>query len=127
MTTPTAPADDITLPADQLPLIASTSPERIWLDVGEEAATHHTETRFRDLHEVTWSEGNASGYGVEYVRADRASPSRAAVQPAHSSLVADILKDCCECERPNHWDVETVELRVSDLTMILERHIEGKE
>jgi len=44
-----------------------------------------------------------------------------------TTLVADILKDCCECERPYHWDVETVELRVSDLTMILERHIEGKE
>ena len=43
------------------------------------------------------------------------------------NLVANILKDCCECERPNHWDVETVELRVSDLTMILQRHIEGKE
>lgn len=93
-----APADDIALPADQLPLIASTSPERIWLDVGEEAATHHTETRFRDLHEVTWSEDNASGYGIEYVRANRASPSRAAV-PA---TVYVEVRECSECQ---HVDI----------------------
>lgn len=64
--------------------------------------------------------------GDEYLRSGSSWNTRAALShPA--TLVADILKDCCECERPSHWDVETVELRVSDLTVILERHIEGKE
>lgn len=34
-----------------------------------------------------------------------------------------ILRDCCECDRPEKYDVDTVELRVSDLRLILERHI----
>lgn len=34
-----------------------------------------------------------------------------------------ILRDCCECDRPEKYDVDTVELRVSDLRGILESHL----
>lgn len=34
-----------------------------------------------------------------------------------------IIRSCCECDRPEKYDVDTVELRVSDLRGILESHL----
>ena len=71
MTTPT-PAD-IELPA--LPdSIVSTAPDRIWLDIGEAKDFIKPDDTFTTLMacEATWSEDNATGCGIEYVRADRA-------------------------------------------------------
>ena len=40
-----------------------------------------------------------------------------------NDLINDIIRDACECERPEKHDTDTVELRVSDLRLILERHL----
>lgn len=108
MTNP-APADDITLP-DQTEVA-----RQLWSVLREIEDRCDEELEDIENSHVVWQLANVAIGAV------------GAPRPAPASLVADILKDCCECERPNHWDVETVELRVSDLTMILERHIEGKE
>lgn len=109
--TPNAPADDIALPAPKADVRA--------------AMLHAHDV----LHSARAMLPESDAGHAEIGAAMRALREAAGKVPCatSASLVADILKDCCECERPNHWDVETVELRVSDLTMILERHIEGKE
>ena len=58
--------------------VVSTAPDRIWLDLGFDPQDE-AEISFRELHDVTWSEDNASGNGIEYVRADTTPP---AAQPA---------------------------------------------
>lgn len=50
--------------------VATTAPERIFLDIGFDPTD---EISFKELSDVTWSEDNASGHGVEYVRKDRAA------------------------------------------------------
>ena len=52
--------------------VVSTAPERIWLDLGFDASDEY-EISFNDLVDVTWSHDNATGYGIEYVRADIAA------------------------------------------------------
>jgi len=47
--------------------VVSTAPDRIWLDLGFDPQDE-TEVLFGELHDVTWSADNASGYGIEYVR-----------------------------------------------------------
>jgi transglutaminase-like putative cysteine protease len=54
--------------------VVSTAPKRIWLDLGFDP--HEDEISFHELHEVTWSENNATGYGIEYVRVDTTPPYR---------------------------------------------------
>jgi hypothetical protein len=49
--------------------IAATAPDHIWLDLGEEAHLVEEGTTFKDLGGVTWSEDNATGQGIKYVRA----------------------------------------------------------
>lgn len=49
--------------------IAATAPDHIWLDLGEEAHLVEERTTFKDLGGVTWSEDNATGQGIKYVRA----------------------------------------------------------
>ena len=52
-----------------------TAPKRVWLDLGEPDMREldvFTGMNFRDLQEVTWSEDNATGWGIPYVRADLA-------------------------------------------------------
>lgn len=49
-------------------LIAS-APDHIWLDLGEEAHLITEGDTFKDLGGVTWSEDNATGCGIKYVRA----------------------------------------------------------
>ncbi|PLC06358.1 hypothetical protein CY658_04815 [Variovorax sp. RO1] len=58
-------------------LIAS-APDHIWLDLGENLESLSDDATFRDLREVTWSEDNASGWGIPYVRSDLTSSPEAA-------------------------------------------------
>jgi hypothetical protein len=60
--------------------VVSTAPERIWLDLGFDPEFEN-EVSFGDLFDVTWSRDNATGNGIEYLRADLAPPPR---QPEES-------------------------------------------
>ena len=55
--------------------VVSTAPERIWLDLGFYPEVED-EISFDDLFEATWSHDNATGNGIEYVRADLAPASK---------------------------------------------------
>ena len=57
------------------PLAITSAPERIWLDFGFNPCEN--DVHFSHLHDLTWSQNNATGDGIEYVRADLA---------AHNSL-----------------------------------------
>lgn len=61
--------------------ILDTAPERIWLDLGDEMHLIDPDTKFRDIGEVTWSHDNATGHGIEYVRAS--------LSPVHGGAVPD--------------------------------------
>ena len=52
--------------------VVSTAPKRIWLDLGFDPSDED-EISFNDLVDATWSHDNATGYGIEYVRADIAA------------------------------------------------------
>lgn len=68
-----------------LPLVIASAPEHIYLDLGELAHLIDPDTRFSDLADVTWSEDNATGHGIKYVRADvaasPAAPAPCATEP----------------------------------------------
>lgn len=54
----------------------TTAPKRIYLDIGDQEALDRVRSGdlpWESLREVTWSEDNASGFGVAYVREDQAS------------------------------------------------------
>lgn len=54
------------------------------MDLGEPDAREmdaYTVSNFRDIGEVTWSEDDASGWGVPYVRADLAALTSAPAVP----------------------------------------------
>ena len=63
-----------------LPLVIASAPEHIYLDLGELAHLIEPDTRFSDLADVTWSEDNATGHGIRYVR-DEGPASPAAPAP----------------------------------------------
>ena len=71
--TPAAPA------AAMEPLAVRTAPKRIWLNLGDDADGNWD---FEDLEEVTWSANNATGYGIEYVRAALSTQPAAEINPA---------------------------------------------
>lgn len=52
--------------------VIATAPNRIWLDLGFDPADE--DITFDQLFEATWSQDNATGWGIEYVRADLAAP-----------------------------------------------------
>lgn len=52
-----------------VPLVISSAPKEIWLDLGFDPAVEGN-VHFSTLTEVTWSEDNATGHGVRYVQAD---------------------------------------------------------
>ena len=52
-----------------LPLAITSAPERIWLDLGFNP--YEEDAHFSNLHDLTWSKDNATGDGIEYIRADR--------------------------------------------------------
>lgn len=55
-----------------LPDIIASAPKRIYLDIGDALPPIAT---FKDIvADVTWSADNATGHGIEYVRADLVSP-----------------------------------------------------
>lgn len=56
--------------AEQVPDVVKSAPARIYLDIGERLDLVHE--RFDQLEGVTWSEDNATGDGIPYVRADLA-------------------------------------------------------
>jgi hypothetical protein len=78
------------------PEFEKTFPDQIWLDVGDDArfGMLPPET-FRDLVDVTWSEDNATGFGVKYVRADLTAPTRA----AYRTEMGDAAERYCESFR----------------------------
>ena len=55
--------------------VVSTAPDKIWLDLGFDPQDE-AEIIFDDLHDVTWSADNASGNGIEYVRATQPAAQR---------------------------------------------------
>jgi hypothetical protein len=61
--------------AEPVAKVVSTAPDRIWLDLGFDPQDEY-EIIFHELHDVTWSQDNASGNGIEYVRADTTPPQR---------------------------------------------------
>lgn len=64
----------------RLPLAITSAPDRIFLDLG--CNPYEEDAHFSEFHEVTWSQDNATGNGIEYVRADCAARGAApASQP----------------------------------------------
>jgi hypothetical protein len=70
--------------------IVSTAPERIWLDLGFDP-TDEDDISFHDLVDTTWSEDNATGYGIEYVRADTTPPQR---KPLTGQMTKQMRESC---------------------------------
>lgn len=106
--------------------LAGRPADKLWCDTCEGTRTVYQEHQAGCHVGGDYPCPDCDGNGFRIRRSSPPADAAKAGAP-QADLVADILKDCCECERPHHWDVETVELRVSDLTMILQRHIEGKE
>lgn len=86
-------------PAQRLPLAVSSAPGHIWLDLGFDPAEE--DAHFSNLHTLTWSEDNASGYGIKYIRADLAAQAPA-VGAELSAL--DALAELCD-EATGGWDL----------------------
>ena len=63
----------------RLPLAITSAPERIWLDLGFNP--YEDDVHFSHLHDLTWSQNNATGDGIEYVRADLAARGAAQAAP----------------------------------------------
>lgn len=99
--TSAAERDDETLnlAADIRQLIES-APERIWLDLGENLEALNADATFRDLSEVTWSEDNATGCGIKYIRSDAAPADPGAVaeqvRVAPGGYVQDLINWAAE-------------------------------
>lgn len=55
--------------AESIRTLIASAPDHIWLDLGENLEALNDDATFRDLREVTWSEDNATGVGIKYVRA----------------------------------------------------------
>ena len=56
-------------------MVVATAPTRIWLDLGFDPS-EEDEISFHDLVDATWSDDNATGHCIEYVRADTSPPQR---------------------------------------------------
>ncbi|MGL6388689.1 ASCH/PUA domain-containing protein [Aeromonas hydrophila] len=67
-------ADQLPDPAVTVTETIRTAPERIWLQVGDQAHCH-SEPFPRDTGEVTWCADSVVGCEVPYVRADLAAPA----------------------------------------------------
>lgn len=68
------------------PLAITSAPERIWLDLGFNP--HEDDVHFSRLHDLTWSQNNATGDGIEYVRADLAARKPLADSELHALYAA---------------------------------------
>ena len=85
--------------------VVSTAPKRIWLDLGFDPSDE-SEISFHKLNDVTWSHDNATGYGVEYVRADTIPAQREWVGLTGEELrdVARSFKGNTQRRFADHWD-----------------------
>ncbi|MBB6580101.1 hypothetical protein HNP33_004232 [Comamonas odontotermitis] len=109
-----------------LPLAARTAPERIWLDLGVEEAE---QVNFAELGEVTWSPNNATGHGIEYVRADAQAvaaqaPAAVAVPDSLAAKLKEALQKivdaCAEIPEALEGYLEPLSNAVSDARDVLE-------
>ena len=73
------------------PLAITSAPERIWLDLGFNP--YEEDAYFSNLHDLTWSQNNATGDGIEYVRADLAAGGAAQAAPVDAERL-DYLQEC---------------------------------
>ena len=73
------------------PLAITSAPERIWLDLGFNP--YEEDAHFSSLHDLTWSRDNATGNGIEYVRADLAAGGAAQAAPVDAERL-DYLQEC---------------------------------
>ncbi len=73
------------------PLAITSAPERIWLDLGFNP--YEDDVHFSRLHDLTWSQNNATGDGIEYVRADLAAGGAAQAAPVDAERL-DYLQEC---------------------------------
>lgn len=79
--------------------VLETAPDHIWLDIGDELHFVEPETIFRDLADsVTWSEDNATGCGIKYVRA----------QPDHAGLLRQALEALLNARKVRAFEGGTV-------------------
>ena len=72
---------------NHLPLAITSAPERIWLDLGFNPCEE--DAHFSNLHDLTWSQDNATGDGIEYVRADLAARGAAQSAPVDAAVQQD--------------------------------------
>ncbi|MCZ2496395.1 hypothetical protein GN316_06465 [Xylophilus sp. Kf1] len=75
-----------------LPLVITSAPGRIWLDIGFDPGEQGN-VHFSNLNELTWSENNATGDGIEYVRADLAP-----------STVSESIQDRFHADTDYDWN-----------------------
>lgn len=69
----------------------ATAPDHIWLDIGDDPEMR--EWDFSKLEGVTWSEDNATGYGVRYIRADLAPPPAASLREQEDAVRYRVISD----------------------------------
>ena len=88
---PTSTQCEVQPEQEPVALVVSTAPDRIWLDLGFDPQDEY-EVIFHELHDVTWSQDNASGNGIEYVRADTTPPKRPWVGLTEDEVI-DVFKE----------------------------------
>lgn len=69
------------------PLAITSAPKRIWLDLGFNP--YEDNVHFDNLHDLTWSQNNATGDGIEYVRSDLAARGAAQAAPVNANVQQD--------------------------------------
>lgn len=79
-----------------------TAPHTIFLDIGEDA----DDCAFSQLHEVTWSQDDAAGDGIRYVRADLAADASTLSQEACSAArrLIELANEADEALLSTHGD-----------------------
>ena len=73
---------------NHLPLAITSAPERIWLDLG--VNPYEDDAHFSEFHDITWSQNNATGGGIEYVRADRVQQLGQLARDVNSRRVTEL-------------------------------------
>lgn len=107
MTTPTAPADDITLPAHREP--GHPEPHTLmWTTLEAKAIQRHAEAYARAAVELDRQRGDEKRHFICVCPdcADRASPSRAAVQPGAMEAAARWVEARCEAYANEHGSTD---------------------
>lgn len=85
--------------------VVSTAPERIWLDLGFDPADED-DISFHDLVDTTWSEDNATGYGIEHVRADTTPPQR---KPLTDEEIDALSREMVKGNKSVNWLCRAIE------------------